>query len=644
MEQATETKDYAAEAYYPVQPVPFTNVKIADEFWSPRLETNRTVTIPYDFKKCEETHRIRNFEVAAGLTEAPFEGIRFNDSDVFKVIEGASYSLHLHPDPELEAYLDEVIAKIATAQEEDGYLFTTRTIAEKHGPENLAEGAGETRWSYLKQSHELYNLGHMYEAAVAHYRATGKRTFLDIAIKSADLLAQVFGPDKRRDVPGHQEIEIGLAKLYRVTGEESYLKLAKFFLDERGQADGHSLYGPYAQDHAPVIEQDEAVGHAVRAGYMYAGMADVAALTGDAAYIEAIDRIWQNVVTKKLYVTGGIGARHKGEAFGDAYELPNLTAYNETCAAIANILWNQRLFLLHGDAKYIDVLERTLYNGFLSGIAMSGDAFFYPNPLESDGSHERSPWFHCSCCPTNVVRFLPSLSGYVYAQRNDAVYVNLFISGAGTINIRDATLRLEQATSYPWNGKSQLTITPDAPTPFTLYVRIPGWAQGQPVPSDLYRYMNPKTSAAAVADEVVLKVNGEAIPLEMDKGFARIRRTWQPGDEVTLSLPMPVRRVLSHAKVEADASKVALERGPLVYCAEWPDHDVSVLDLIVPDDAELIPKYQEDLLGGVIAIQGTVSAKTDSEDSEVSTELKAIPYYAWAHRGRGEMSVWLKRK
>ncbi len=637
MERKTEKKDY------PVQPVPFTNVKIADEFWSPRLETNRTVTIPYDFKKCKETHRIRNFEVAAGLTEAPFVGIRFNDSDVFKVIEGASYSLHLHPDPELEAYLDEVIAKIAAAQEEDGYLFTTRTIAEKHGPENLAEGAGETRWSYLKQSHELYNLGHMYEAAVAHYRATGKRTFLEIAIKSADLLAQVFGPDKHRDVPGHQEIEIGLAKLYRVTGEESYLKLAKFFLDERGQAAGHPLYGPYAQDHAPVVEQDEAVGHAVRAGYMYAGMADVAALTGDAAYIEAIDRIWENVVTKKLYITGGIGARHKGEAFGNAYELPNLTAYNETCAAIANILWNQRLFLLHGDAKYIDVLERTLYNGFLSGIAMSGDAFFYPNPLESDGRHERSPWFHCSCCPTNVVRFLPSLSGYVYAQRDDAVYVNLFISGAGILHMSDATLRgarlrLEQTTSYPWDGKIQLTVTPDAPTAFTLYIRIPDWAQGQPVPSDLYRYLSPKATG------VVLLVNGEAIPLEMEKGFARIHRTWQPGDEVTLSLPMPVRRVLSHAKVEADAGKVALERGPLVYCAEWPDHDVSVFDITVPDNAELIPKYQEDLLGGVTAIQGTVLAKIDSEDSEVSTELKAIPYYAWAHRGRGEMSVWLKRK
>ncbi len=637
MEQTTEKKDY------PVQPVSFTNVKIADEFWSPRLETNRTVTIPYDFKKCEETHRIRNFEVAAGLVEAPFEGIRFNDSDVFKVIEGASYSLHLHPDPELEAYLDEVIAKIAAAQEEDGYLFTTRTITEKYGPENLAEGAGESRWSYLKQSHELYNLGHMYEAAVAHYQATGKRTFLNIATKSANLLAQVFGPHKCRDVPGHQEVEIGLAKLYRATGNETYLNLAKFFLDERGQADGHPLYGPYAQDHAPVVEQAEAVGHAVRAGYMYAGMADVAALTGDTAHIKAIDRIWENVVTKKLYITGGIGACHKGEAFGEAYELPNLTAYNETCAAIANILWNQRLSLLHGDAKYIDVLERTLYNGFLAGIAMSGDAFFYPNPLESDGSHERSPWFHCSCCPTNVVRFLPSLSGYVYAQRDNAVYVNLFISGTGTINLRGATLRgtrlrLEQVTSYPWDGKVQLTVIPDTPTVFTLYVRIPGWAQGQPVPSDLYHYLDPKASA------ISLTVNGKAIPVEMKKGFACIHRTWQPGDKVTLSLPMPVRRVLSHANVEANVGKVALERGPLVYCAEWPDHDVSVLDLIVPDDAELTSEYQENHLGGVTVIKGTALAETDSEKDEEPTTLTAIPYYAWAHRGPGEMSVWLKRK
>ncbi|MDZ7333408.1 MAG: glycoside hydrolase family 127 protein, partial [candidate division KSB1 bacterium] len=394
---------------YPIKPVPFTDVQVTDQFWQPRMETNRTVTIPYDFKKCEETGRIDNFAKAGGLMEGEFVGIRYNDSDVYKVIEGAAYSLRLYPDPQLEQYLDDLIAKIAAAQEDDGYLYTARTINPAKPPKN----AGPERWSYLIHSHELYNVGHMYEAAVAYYQATGKRSLLDVAIKNANLIDSVFGPGKKHDPPGHQEIEIGLTKLYRVTGDERYLKLAKFFLDQRGRYIGRKPYdeyisAEYTQDHKPVIEQDEAVGHAVRAGYMYSGMADVAALTGDQDYIKAIDRIWENVVSKKLYITGGIGARSEGEAFGDNYELPNLEAYNETCAAIANMFWNHRLFLLHGDAKYIDVLERTLYNGFLSGVGLDGNEFFYPNPLESDGRHNRSPWFDCACCPVNVVLFLPS--------------------------------------------------------------------------------------------------------------------------------------------------------------------------------------------------------------------------------------------
>ena len=396
---------------YPITPVSFTKVKIEDNFWKPRLETNRTITIPYDFQKCEETGRIQNFEVAAGQKDGKFVGIRFNDSDVFKIMEGAAYSLANHPDPQLENYLDELIEKVAEAQEDDGYLYTARTI----DPDNPAPRTGDVRWQFLDHSHELYNVGHMYEAAVAHYQATGKRTFLEVAIKNANLIASTFGHDKQYGFPGHQEIEIGLVKLYRVTKDEEYLKLAKYFLDVRGTEAGERKYtqslDPYFQSHMPVVEQTTAVGHSVRATYMYSGMADVAAIVGDKNYIDAIDKIWGNVVYKKTYITGGIGARHNGESFGNDYELPNETAYNETCAAIANCMWNHRMFLLKGDAKYYDVLERTLYNGFLSGISLEGDKFFYPNPLAcnaeykfNQGALSRKPWFDCSCCPANIVR------------------------------------------------------------------------------------------------------------------------------------------------------------------------------------------------------------------------------------------------
>ncbi|MBM4081180.1 MAG: glycoside hydrolase family 127 protein, partial [Planctomycetes bacterium] len=408
---------WAAGRDYPIQPVPFTAVRVRDEFWQPRMETNRAVTVWYDLKKCEETGRIDNFAKAAGLMKGEFRGIPFDDSDVYKVIEGAAYSLALQPDPKLDKYLDEIIAKIAAAQEPDGYLYTARRL---FPAEKMPAMSGRERWSNLASSHELYNVGHLYEAAVAHFLATGKRSLLDVALRNADFICQTFGPgaDQRKDPPGHQEIEMGLVKLYRVTAERKYLDQAKFFLDQRGRPEGHKLRGAGQQDHKPVVEQDEAVGHSVRACYMYSGMADVAALTGDAAYLRAIDRLWENVVGKKLYLTGGVGARPKGEAFGDAHELPNSTAYTETCAAIANALWNHRMFLLHGHAQYLDVLERIIYNGFLAGVALSGDQFFYPNPLEADGKRRfnhggatRQPWFGCACCPVNVVRFIPSLAG-----------------------------------------------------------------------------------------------------------------------------------------------------------------------------------------------------------------------------------------
>ncbi len=629
---------YASEEKmeYPVSPVPFTAVRIEDGFWSPRMETNRKVTLPFDFRKCEETGRIDNFAKAGGLMEGAFEGIYFNDSDVFKVVEGAAYALHLYPDPELDRYLDDLIAKFAAAQEDDGYLYTARTV----DPENTPKGVGKARWSNIMHGHELYNVGHMYEAAVAHFLATGKRTFLDGAGKTADLVDRVFGPGKTCDVPGHEEIEIGLCKLYRATGDARYLKLAKFFLDERGQAEHRKLFGAYCQDHMPVVDQEGAVGHAVRAAYLYCGMADVAALTGDKHYVRAIKRIWDDVVETKLYLTGGIGARHGGEAFGDAYELPNESAYNETCAAIANALWNHRLFLLEGDGKYIDVVERVLYNGFLSGISLQGDTFFYVNPMATDG-HERSPWFGCSCCPTNVVRFMPSIAGYIYAQRGDALYVNLFIGGTGQMEVKGTAVTLKQEGRYPWDGRVKITVEPEEPAEFTINLRIPGWAMGRPVPGDLYRYMDGRGGNVAIA------VNGEAFPFDLEKGFAPIRRTWKAGDAIELVLPMPVRRVLCHDYVKGNRGRVALERGPVVYCAEWPDNGGRVKDLFLPDDAALEPEYCADLLGGVIVLRGRAVALEYGADKksivEAPRDFTAIPYYAWSHRGKGGMAVWLPR-
>ncbi|MCX7016438.1 MAG: glycoside hydrolase family 127 protein, partial [Candidatus Sumerlaeota bacterium] len=521
------------------------------------------------------------------------------------------------------------------AQEPDGYLYTTRTV----DPAHVLKGAGPARWSNLRQSHELYCPGHMYEAAVAYYQGAGKRSLLDVAMKSVDLIDRTFGPDKMRNVPGHQEIELGLVKLYRATGDERCLRLAKYFLNERGQADsGRQLGGPYNQDHLPVIEQAEAVGHAVRAGYMYAGMADVAALTGDAAYGKAIDALWRNVVGKKLYLTAGVGARHQGEAFGEAYELPNASAYNETCAAIALLLWAQRMFLLHGDAQYVDVVERVLYNGFLSGISLSGDRFFYPNPLASDGKDpfnkgaaQRQPWFGCACCPPNVARVIASMGQYVYAHRADALYVNLFIAGDATVKMDGGSLRIAQETRYPWEGKITIRIEPDSPREFTLSVRVPGWARGEVVPSDLYRFVDQSKATPT------LQVNGQTVALEMDQGFARIRRTWKKGDAIVLNLPMTPRRVVTHLEVKDDAGRVAVERGPIVYCAEGVDNGGRALDLALSDGAALRASFHNDLLGGI----ETIEAEANGQSPPAIT---LIPYYAWAHREPGEMAVWLMQQ
>jgi len=625
---------------YPVQPVPFTQVRFDDTFWAPRLETNRTVTIPHVFRMSTETGRIDNFALAGGLIEGQQCGdYPFDDTDVYKAIEGASYSLMLRRDSALEAYLDSVIGLIAAAQESDGYLYSART----NNAERLHRWFGDERWQNLESSHELYDAGHLYEAAAAHYLATGKRNLLDVALKNADLIDRTFGPGKLRKPPGHEVIEMGLVKLYRVTGEQRYLDLAKFFIDVRGRPlDGRTLGGEYNQDHKPVVEQTEAVGHAVRAAYLYAGVADVAALTGARGYVHAVDRIWDDVVGRKLYVTGGIGATGGNEGFSEPYVLPNMSAYNETCASIANVFWNHRMFLLHADARYVDVLERTLYNALLSGISLEGNTFFYPNPLESVGQHARTPWFGCACCTGNVTRFIASVAGYVYAEAGDDLYVNLYAGSHATVAGGEVLVR--QETRYPWSGTVTLTVEPQGgPRRFALNLRIPGWARNEPVPSDLYRYLDDTPAPAPT-----LRVNGEPVGLTLRKGYARIDRTWQAGDTVVLELPMPVHRVVALDSVEADRGRVALQRGPIVYAVEWPDEpEGHVRNLLLPDDTSLESAFEPDLLRGVSVIRGQARAyrKVPGADTLASSEvpLTAIPYYAWAHRGRGEMEVWLAR-
>jgi uncharacterized protein len=628
---------------YPVKPVPFTSVHFDDTFWAPRLEINRKISIPFAFKKDEETKRIYHFERAAAvlrgesIADKTPPGYPFDDTDVYKVIEGAAYALNVQRDSQLEAYVDALIEKIGAAQEPDGYIYTTRTI----DPQKPHPWAGTKRWELETiNSHELYNLGHLYEAAVAYYQATGKRHLLDIALKSANLLDQTFGPGKQSIWPGHQITEMGLAKLYRATGDARYLNLAKFMLDARGPDGSRGAGRKYNQSHLKVVEQTEAVGHAVRATYMYSGMADVAALTGDPSYVNAIDKIWADVAEKKLYITGGIGATGSGEAFGAAYELPNMSAYNETCAAVGNDFWNQRLFLLHADAKYVDVLERTLYNGLLSGVSLDGKSFFYPNPLESAGQHGRSPWFGVACCPGNITRFLPSLPGYVYAERGDSLYVNLFVGSTADIKLDNGRkVKMVQETRYPWDGNVKMTISPDRTVNLMLNVRIPGWARNEPVPSSLYRFVDKND------EPVVLKVNGKAVKVNVEKGYATLKRKWRRGDIVELSLPMPVRRIVANDLVLADRGRVALQRGPIVYAAEWPDNSGGrVRNLVLPNDAKLMSEFKADLLNGVSVVKGNaVSLAYNEQGTTVrkDQELTAIPYYAWANRGSGEMIVWI---
>ena len=601
-----------AQSGYPITPVPFTSVKVTPgTFWGQRLEASRNTTIPLAFSKCESEGRYKNFENAAQHLKDPSKvfkvngvGYSFDDTDPYKTIEGASYILQTYPDKKLRAYVDSVIDIIATAQEPDGYLYTART----QNPADPHHWAGDKRWVKEEDlSHELYNLGHMIEGAVAHWQATGSTKFLDIARRYADVVCREVGPNPGQAcvVPGHQIAEMALCRLYLATGEKKYLDEAKFLLDYRGKT---QIKQEYSQSHKPVVDQDEAVGHAVRAAYMYAGMADVAALTGDKSYIDAIDRIWDNIVTKKLYITGGIGATSSGEAFGKNYELPNMSAYCETCAAIGNVYVNYRLFLLHGESKYFDVLERTLYNGLISGVSLQGDGFFYPNPLESMGQHQRQAWFGCACCPSNICRFIPSLPGYVYAVKDKDVYVNLFLSNKSELTVGKKKVALSQQTNYPWDGDITITIDKNTVGEFALKIRIPGWVKGKVVPSDLYSYTDGKRLGYRVSVN-----NQELYPENRDY-------------------------------ITTDRGMVAIERGPLVYCAEHPDNTFDIFSALVNQE----PQFQL----GKTEIAGTsvVTLTTDAQTLDFNKQgklsvkdqtLTLIPYYAWCHRGSGKMRVWL---
>jgi DUF1680 family protein len=622
---------------YPIQPVPFTSVKLTDNFWAPRIKKNAEVTIPIAFGYCESTGRVKNFEIAAGLDTGKFQTIfPFDDSDVFKIIEGASYSLQTYPDPKLESYLDTLIRKIGLAQEPDGYLYTNRTIAEKHGGAGLHEWASKNRWELDSiLSHELYNLGHLYEAAVAHYQATGKRTLLDIALKSADLVNKDFGWDRVKVYPGHQVIEMGLVKLYRVTGEKKYLDLARFFLDVRGPKGQQ-----YNQAHLKPVDQTQAVGHSVRATYMYSGMADIAAIENDPAYLNAITKIWEDLVYGKMYITGGIGASGGNEGFAAPFLLPNMSAYCETCASIGDIFFNHRLFLLHGQSKYYDVLEKTLYNSALSGVSLSGDRFFYPNPLESNGQHERQAWFGCACCPSNIARFVPAIPGYIYSVTKNELYVNLYVSNEANLSVGSRKINIIQKADFPWKGSVEITLNPEKEGRFDLKIRIPDWAMNEAIPGGLYKFTDQNN------ESIKLSVNGKPADLNLKDGYAVISQNWKNGDKVDIEFPMPVRTIVADDRVIEDNGKIAVQRGPLVYCAEWPDNNTgNVLNLIINRSSKFSSEFITDSHGGLEVIKTVghqVARKLDgSIESKPDETVTLIPYALWNNRGRGQMMVWI---
>ncbi|MBS7255093.1 glycoside hydrolase family 127 protein [Flavobacterium branchiicola] len=629
-----QNKTSVLKAGYEIEPVNIQNVKLTDSFWLPIIKRVQEVTIEYAIKKCDEEGRFENFLVAGKQKTGTTRGdMPFDDTDVYKIIEGASNTLISAPNPKLERVLDSMIAIVKIGQEPDGYITTWRTINPAKPPAPWVPVIEGKRWESLQISHELYNPGHLIEAAIVHYEATGKTNFLDIAIKAADMLVRTFGdnPEQVKGVPGHQIVETGLIKLYQITGKEEYLKLAKYYLDNRGNPNNHKLYGEYAQDHIPVIQQKEAVGHAVRAVYMYAGMTDIVAMTKDKAYENAVNNLWNNMVNKKMYITGGIGSRHDGEAFGVNYELPNLTAYNETCAAIGDVYWNHRLHNLYGKSEYFDIIERTMYNGLISGISLDGKQFFYPNALEADGVYKsnrgsctRQAWFDCSCCPTNLIRFIPSIPGLIYSKTNDVLYVNLYASNNASFKLGKTDLQIAQQTGYPWNGKVGISVNPKKEGKFTIKLRVPGWARNEVLPGDLYTYKKASTQKPTIT------INGEAVAIQPENGYFNVIRTWKKGDKIALNFPMEVQEVETNSKVETNKNKVSLEYGPLVYAVEEIDNKTNFDKIDISSSDTFKVKKEENLLQGVNVIE--------------NSKFKAIPYYSWSNRGVGKMKVWIDFK
>jgi uncharacterized protein len=662
---------------YTIQPVPSKQVKVDGGFWGPKIETNRTITIPHLLKENDANERLNNLRRGAGLLPGPYVSRRYNDTDVYKLLEAIGYSLMMHPDPALEKIADEQIEIIAKAQQPDGYIYPARMP----DPKDSAPGVGAERWSREGGSHELYNMGHFIEAGVAYSQATGKTKFLEMAIKCGDMLCNTFGPDKRHDTSGHEEIELALVKLYRATGDRKYVALSQFFIDQRGQPHTFGDYGndapagfqmyndrAYRQDDKPVVEQQAAEGHAVRASYLYCGVTDIAALTGQPEYQTAIDRLWNNVAGTQMYITGGIGSTGGTEAFGGDYFLPN-NAYCETCAQIGYALWNQRMFMLKGDTRYLDVAEHVIYNGLMSGVSLKGDTFFYQNPLQnaSRGGRgrrgggaggtaasatgpavanaaelggtgpsaapqgPRQPWFDVACCPANLARYVAQFAGFVYATRGDSLYVNYFVNSESDASVAGSKVHITQETKFPWDGDITLGIEPQSSGEFTVNVRIPCWAQGKALPTDLYPVV-PRVKADA-PDVVRVKVNGQGIEPVITLGFASLRRNWKAGDKIEVHLPLEARQVVAHEKVEADRGLVAIQRGPLVYCVEGADNGGALGAISLAPDTALSSEFKSDLLGGVTVVK----AKTGDR------EITAVPYYAWGNRGNGEMRVWLTR-
>jgi len=606
-----------------VSAVPFDQVAVTGGIWRERMDVNRTVSLPHVWDRCEyskkangkDSKRLDNFRKAAGEIDGGFTGTYFNDSDVYKILEGTANSLQNHPDSKLEAYADKVIDSIAAAQWDDGYLYTFYSLPHKKP---------EARWSNVGSMHELYCAGHLIEAAVAYHQATGKRKLVDVAIRFADLICETFAPGKRTDAPGHQEIELALVKLYRLTGNRRYLETAKFFIDQRGQTDRTRLYGKYSQDHIPFVRQEKGVGHSVRAGYLFCAATDIAMLNRDESYANALHRLWDNIVNTKTYLTGGIGQPGGPEGFAGDYQLGN-NCYAETCSGIAFAMWNHRLHQMTGESKYADLMERTLLNNMLSSLSAEGDRHYYTNPLAT-GGRERWHWpgHDCACCPSNLVRVISSISGYAYSHNDDTILVDQYLSSNGEVPLPGNPVTIIQTTQYPWDGDIAVEVRPTTPDVFGIKLRIPGWARNQPMPGNLYMYLNTSN------DAIALTVNDSPIDVNVQKGYIEIRREWKAGDTIRLNLPMPIRRVVAHPSAVANKGLVAIERGPVVYCAEFKDNTIDVSQLKLPDEAKLNATFEDDFFGGTVTITG-------------DNGLKLIPYYLYSNRGKGWMRVWLPR-